>query len=79
MIILNLTQHVATPEQVEAGVVEPVEKKRDAATDGDHKADHALPLDRNGNLRDPIIRVKEDFGVKEVRRQTVMGHRSVPG
>ena len=28
MRIINITQHVATPEQVEAGVVEPVDKEK---------------------------------------------------
>lgn len=28
MTILNLTQHIATPEQVEVGVIEPTDKER---------------------------------------------------
>lgn len=28
MKIINLTQHIATPEQVEAGVIEPADKER---------------------------------------------------
>lgn len=28
MIIINLTQHIATPEQVEAGVIEPANKEQ---------------------------------------------------
>ena len=63
-VILNLTHHAATPEQVEAGVVEPTEKAR-----VQELLTFAYPLSRRNPERDEASRKCIETGARRSDRR----------